>query len=464
VSIQRPLFWHQGLLLQPQHFQLADLCSQSLLEPVYAFLGPHFWGVGERQIHEAALGNRSFEVRRGEFLFPDGTYAVFPGNAVVEPRSFDDAWVEGGKPFTVLVGLKRWNDGGQNVAVLAGPQRTVDVTSRFVTAADPEEVPDLHQNGPTAQVKRLRYLLKIFWETEREELGEYVLIPLAQLERMGEEIRLSSRFVPPSLTITSSEILLAVIKEIRDAVAARAHQLEEYKRQRGVHTAEFGARDMVYLLALRSLNRYVPLLFHSTETRQVHPWSVYGMLRQLIGELSSFSTTIDLLGEQEDGTPRLPAYDHWDLWGCFAAAQALITQLLDEITAGPEYVILLAYDGTYFAADLPPKVFEGRNRFYLVVETEADPKFVVQSLTTTAKLSSREVLPLLIARALSGAAIKHLDTPPQELPRRARSVYFQIDHHSDQWGYVQKGNNVALYWDNAPEDLKAEMMVVGRSS
>lgn len=464
MTIQRPLFWHQGLLLQPQHFQLADLHADSLLEPVYAFLGPHFWGVGERQIHEAALGNRSFEIRRGEFLFPDGAYAVFPGNAVVEPRSFNEAWVEGGKPFTVHIGLKRWSDSGQNVGVLDGSGGTSDVTSRFVTSADPEDVPDFHQGGPTAQVKRLRYLLKIFWETEREQLGDYVLMPLAQLERAGDEIKLSSRFVPPTLTISSSEILFNLIKEIRDALAARAHQLEEYKRQRGVHTAEFGARDMVYLLALRTLNRYVPLLFHLAETRQVHPWSVYGMLRQLIGELSSFSTAINLLGEQEDGTPRLPAYDHWNLWGCFTAAQALITELLDAITAGPEYVILLAYDGTYFAADLPPKVFEGRNRFYLVVETETDPKFVVQSLTTTAKLSSREVLPLLIARALSGAAIKHLDTPPQELPRRARSVYFQIDHHSDQWGYVQKGNNVALYWDNAPEDLKAEMMVVGRSS
>jgi type VI secretion system protein ImpJ len=349
------------------------------------------------------------------------------------------------------------------VGVLSGSQGIADLTSRFVTPADAEEVGDLHHVGPPAQVKRLRYLLRIFWETERDQLGDYVLIPLAQLERTGDEIKLSAKFVPPALTISSSEILLNLIKEIRDAVAARAHQLEEYKRQRGVHTAEFGARDMVYLLALRSLSRYIPLLFHSTETRQVHPWSVYGMLRQLVGELSSFSTTVNLLGEAEDGTARLPAYDHWNLWGCFSAAQALVIQLLDEITAGPEYVILLAFDGTYFAGDLPPAIFEGRNRFYLVLETEADPKFVIQSLSTTVKMSSREVLPLLIARALPGVGLKHLQTPPQELPRRARSLYFQIDHHGDQWAYVQKGNNIALYWDTAPEDLKAELMVVGRS-
>jgi type VI secretion system protein ImpJ len=125
-------------------------------------------------------------------------------------------------------------------------------------------------------------------------------------------------------------------------------------------------------------------------------------------------------------------------------------------------MIQLAYDGTYYAAELPPTIFEGRNRFYLVLSTETDPKSVLQSITTIAKISSRETLPLLIARALPGVGLKHLETPPQELPRRAQSIYFQIDHHSDQWAFVQKGKNVGLYWDTAPGDLKVEMMVVGR--
>lgn len=462
MSAQRPLFWHQGLLLQPQHFQLSDLHHQSLLNSFHSLFDPHRWGVGEREIQEAALGNRSFALLRGEFLFPDGTYAVFPGNAITAARSFDDAWVEGGKPFTVFVGLRKWSDVEQNVTILSGLENTTEVTSRFATTADPEEVKDLYQEGPAAQIKRLHYVLKIFWETEIDRAGDYDLVPLAQLERIGDEIQLSSRFVPPTLTISSSEILLNLIKEIRDIVAARANQLGEYKQERGIHTAEFGTRDMVYLLALRSLNRYVPLLFHLTEARQVQPWTAYGVLRQLIGELSSFSTGVNVLGELEDGTPRLPAYDHRNLWSCFSSSLALVTQLLDEITAGPEYMIQLAFDGTYYAAELPPAIFEGRNRFYLVLSTETDPQSVLQSLTTIAKLSSRESLPLLIARALPGVGLSHLGIPPQELPRRANSIYFQIDHHSEQWSLVQKGNNLGLYWDTAPEDLHVEMMVVGR--
>ena len=462
MDIQRPLFWHQGLFLQPQHFQLFDRSFQSLLMPFHNFIEPHFWGLGEIEIQKTALGIKSFNLLKGIFLFPDGTYVVLPGNAVFEARTFNEAWVGGGKPFPIYIGIKRWNDAGENVTVLDTLENISVITTRFVSLADPEEVKDLHSGGPSGQIKRLHYVLKIIWETEREQFGDYILIPLAQLEKMGEEIRLSERFVPPCLTISGSEPLLKLIKEMRDQLAARSRQLEEYKRQKGIQTAEFGSRDMVYLLALRSLNRYVPILFHFTEVKQVHPWAVYGVLRQLIGELSSFSEKVNVMGESGDGNRMLPNYDHLNLWECFSSAQALVSKLLDEITAGPEYVIRLVYDGTYYAAELKPAIFEGRNRFYLVLKTEADPKSLIQSVAAIAKLSSREHLPILIARALPGIGLEHLPVPPQELPRRANSIYFAVDHHSDQWALVQKGHNIALYWDSAPEDMEVELMVVGK--
>jgi len=454
--MNRPLFWHQGLFLQPQHFQLKDLYDQSLLTPLHRFLNPHFWGIGDMEIQQAALGNHSFNLLKGEFLFSDMAYVILPDNAVVQARSFEGAWPEGSKSFTVYVGLKKWTDAGENVSVLSNLSNLSDVTTRFVTTTEAEEIQDLHHNGPSAQVKRLYYVLKIFWGTEKDFVGDYELIPLANLERDGDKIWLSDQFIPPCVSLSGSETLNKLVREM-------GRQLEAYKRERGIHTAEFGTRDMVYLLALRSLNRYVPLLTHLTETKRIHPWSLYAVLRQLVGELSSFSSEVSVTGEVEDGTRLLPDYNHRNLWECFSGAKTLVTRLLDEITAGPEYVIQLMYDGTYFAADLPPKIFEGRNRFYLVLETEIDPKNILQTMGNIAKLGSRQALPILIARSLSGIKLKHLETPPQELPRRAHSIYFQIDHHSDQWEQVHKGNNLALYWDTAPQDLKVELMAVGRT-
>ncbi|MCI5208879.1 MAG: type VI secretion system baseplate subunit TssK, partial [Candidatus Electrothrix sp. ATG2] len=118
--------------------------------------------------------------------------------------------------------------------------------------------------------------------------------------------------------------------------------------------------------------------------------------------------------------------------------------------------------GAYYSGELTPSMFDTHNHYYLVVGTDHDPEPVVRNFTGLAKIGSRESLPLLIARALPGVKVHHLDTAPQELPRRAGSYYFQIDHHSDLWQQVQRGNQLAIFWDTAPEDVKIELMVVGR--
>ena len=201
MDLEKLLHWRQGLFLQPQHFQLLERSFRSLLAPYQTHLVSEFWGVGQMSVNGAALGTGSFEIGHGDFLFPDGTFVSLPSNAVIAPRTFVDAWVEGGKPLTVYVGLKNWNSAGENVAVVEKLGDTASVNTRFVSPADGEEVKDLHSGGPAGRVDRLYYLMKIFYETEREQLGDYGLIPVAQLERMGDEIRLSERFFPPALSL-----------------------------------------------------------------------------------------------------------------------------------------------------------------------------------------------------------------------------------------------------------------------
>jgi type VI secretion system protein ImpJ len=460
MNIARPLFWHQGISFRSLHMQHLDRSYQSLLVPFQQFMTPYFWGIWNMEIDEGALKTGIFNLVKGDFVFRDGSHVSLPGNALCNARSFKEGWGEDGKPFTIYLGLKNWTESDSNVTVMPSLTNISTVPTRFVSAADPEETRDLHSGGPEGWVKKLHFAPRIFWESERQEKGDYQFIPIAQLEKFGQEIRLSGDFIPPCLSFTASASLLKLVKEIRDQVTARSHQLEEHKSKRGVQTAEFGSRDMVYFLALRSINRYVPLLFHCTRAEHAHPWYIFGILSQLIGELTTFSEEVNVLGEFK-GKP-LPDYDHSDLWSCFSAAQDMISHLLDQITAGPEYVIRLVSDGTFYTAELKPAIFEGRNRYYLAVRTDADPKFVLQSLQDIAKLSSSEQIQLLVTQALPGIGLEHLQVLPQELPRRANTIYFTIDHHNDQWASVEKNRSVALYWDGAPEGADIELMVVGR--
>ncbi|MDQ8021117.1 MAG: type VI secretion system baseplate subunit TssK [Moraxellaceae bacterium] len=462
MEIKKPIYWHQGLFLQPQHFQLTDLHSRFRLKPFLEIGLPYFYGIGDLKISESALANRVFEVETATVLFRDGTYLEFPGNAVLKPRSFEGAWKDPHKPLRVYFGIKKLSMVEPNVTVVRALQDGADLNTRCVSTFEAEEYRDIHSDGPPAEIKSLTYVIRILWEDEIASLTDYELIPVAQLERNGEAIKPSPRFIPPCFALSGSPALFNLIKEIRDDISARAHQLEQYKSPREMQKAEFDASYMVFLLALRTLNRYTPLLYHYIESPQAHPWAIYGVLRQIVGELSSFSERANMLGELEDGTQALPAYEHHDLGHCLYGAQSLIGQLLNEITIGPEFLVFLEPRDGFLMADLPKQFFTGRNRYYLVLRSEADPDALVDAFATSAKLGAADELPTLVRRALPGAELIHMPVAPQGLPRRSYSFYFRIETADSAWEAVEKSANVALYWPDAPDDLKAELVVLRR--
>jgi len=456
----KPVFWYQGLFLQPQHFQQFDLYIQSLVFPLQTYLQSNFWGICRMQVHQAAFKNLTFEIVEGEFIFPDGTWTIFPGNSVIQPRSLKTEELEAGIPFKVYLGLRRWSRISENVSILDNIDNLHSVGTRFISRAEPEEVKDVHQGGPSGHVKFINYVLKIFLENELDKMNDYLMFPIAQLEYDGEQIKVSRNFVPPSVSISSSEVLQQILQNICEQITSSCRKLEEYKTPKEIQTSEIETSYIIYLLALRSLNRYVPLLHHVTAVNNIHPWHVYGLLRQIIGELSTFTNRIDALGRLIDGTQLLPDYNHENLSSCFVEAQTLIGELLSAISIGPEKIVHLEREGDYFKAQIPEEVFENRNVFYLVVRTAESQSKVLEVMQHVAKVSSIDFMEILITRSLSGIPLEYSLIPPPGLPTRPNSFYFKLDQTHQQWLEIQKNQSICLYWIKAPKDTQAELIVL----
>ncbi len=464
MKSQCPLFWHQGLFLQPHHFQQFDNYQHSLLLPLKEHISPYFWGIIRHRINKNALKNQVFEIHQAELLFPGGTWAEYPGNSFLQSRSFDLAWVETDKPFTVYLGLKKLDPNTPNVKVLENADGANDAAVRLVTGRDAEEIDDLYAEGPAAAVRKMQYMLRIFWETEINRINDYELLPVAQLLREGDDIVLSGEFIPPCMTVEASDSLFKLVKSVRDQLASRCRQLQEYKSPKEMQVSAFDTEYMVYLLALRSLNRYAPVLFHLLEAKAIHPWHVYGLFRQIVGELSSFSDRINALGEAANDTKLMPAYDHGNLTGCFSDAAMLITELLNDIIIGPEHIIRLDADETGFTANIPPKALDRRNEFYLVLRSKTDAAGLQKTLKNIVKICSIDHMPTLISRALPGIALEQSKIPPPGLPRRPDSTYYRVDRSDALWRYVERHQNIRIYWENSPEDLAAELVVLRKDA
>lgn len=463
MKLVKPVFWYQGLFLQPQHFQQSDRFSQSLLSSLYTYQQPFFWGVCRIKIDEAALAEQTLEISLGEFVFQDGTHVGVPDNAVIIPHTFEVDELEPGEPFKIYLGLRKWDLTEDNVTILKKKEELATVTTRYVCLPGKGEARDLYQKGPVAEVKLLDYALRVFIESEAEDQDRYHLLPVGQLEYDGNELKLSRAYIPPLVSVSGSEILVQIVQNIRELVGSRCRKLEGYKASRGLQSEEeVEPGYLIILMALRSLNKYLPVLHHLSEASEIHPWQVYGLLRQLIGELSTFSERIDSLGRLQDGTELLPMYDHTDLRKCFDEAQLLIGEVLSALSIGPESIIQLERDGGYFKAQISAELFAPRNTFYMVLRTAESQGKVQAAMRDIAKLSSIEFMETLIARALPGLSLEQKLVPPPGLPVQTNSYFFEIDLSHEQWVEIQKNQSICLFWDQAPKDTKVQLIVLKR--
>ncbi len=461
MNFKQPLYWHQGLFLQPQHFQYASLHSKHV-DIQYMKQSSSFpWGVVSIQLDELALNSGAVDIRAAELLFEDGTLLDFPANVHLRPRNFEAQWQDRAKPLQIYVGLTRLNDDGGNVTLVPSYNNAPEINTRYVSLNSGENFQDLHEGNNETNLKTLKYALTIYFEHELDALQDQLLLPVAAIEMQGEEIKVSNEFVAPSLSIKASAVLMANVKAIRDELIGRSRQLETYKSTSTARVAEFNPIADRYRSALQVVARYSPLLNHYIENPVVHPVDVYGTLRQLVGELSTFSNKFTLLGESLNGSTSVKRYQHTSLSACFSSVSKAIIELLDELTVSPELLVRFEKQaqGSY-SCNLSNEFFTRQNSMYLRLETNMPASELVSSFNLFSKLGAESQVGIYAQRAIPGVPVNFLPEQPVGLERRAKVIYFNIDRDSDKWKSVEEQGVLSLLWDEAPEDLVVEMVVV----
>ncbi|MEG2005603.1 MAG: type VI secretion system baseplate subunit TssK, partial [Bilophila sp.] len=355
------------------------------------------------------------------------------------------------------------NGNGNNVVSTDDPSE-VPETIRFVVSQNPESVPDLQGQGPAAQLRLLRYNARLLFGSESERSGESLRIPLATLEREGEKVTVSHQFAPPCVDIKAIPVLREMFKDVRDTVLSRARQLEEYKIVAGEGAAAVAtsAQSIALFTILGVLARNAPTLEHLFEAPTLHPWAAYGALRQLVGELSIFSSELSPLGETIQGRRVLPAYDHEALASCFAAAKSIITRLVDTLVVGPAYMLRLEPEGDLLTTTIPTSAMGSEFRAWLLLRSAHPAADMVGRLRLSMKCGAMTDIRALVSNALPGIRLLHADTPPAGLPRRADTTYYAVDQDDSLWRDVQNQGKLTLFFPNAPDDLLVHLAIIAR--
>src|SRR3954463_8865036 len=92
----RPVHWHEGMFLRPQHFQAADRHARQALSTSEEWYHPFNWGIRFVELDRDAIGNYSVVVRTCDARFKDGTKLSLPDDAVADPAELRGALASSG--------------------------------------------------------------------------------------------------------------------------------------------------------------------------------------------------------------------------------------------------------------------------------------------------------------------------------------------------------------------------------
>jgi type VI secretion system protein ImpJ len=439
------LVWREGDLLTPPHLQLLNAYVAELARQAERSAHPYYWGV-EYTVDEPAFQRGTFKIDRCDVVMTDGTHLRVQGpppssNTRIPARDFTAALEAHGKGLVISLGLK--------------PVPWIEpLYTHYASCVEESEVTDLYAADNRYPVPYLVYDAQLLFDNELEQYRDWTVLKIAVVRRASHDASfyLDDQDIPPCRSIHASAVLTKLVESIRDQLQRKAREYEGYKQDRAFQVIGMGRRAVLYFRLMPVLYRYHQALQHALEARATHPHEVYGVLRQLVGELSTFSSRFSVLD-----TP-LPPYQHDRLWECFEPTTQVVTQRLHEISGGSAHEVPLAYEraSKSYTAEIPEGFFARHSRYYLAIKTDMVQNDLEQTLNKKCKISAREDLPELKACALDGIKVQIQMPPPQELPYRSHYVYVYITPHQDLWHHVEQRKNLVVYCgDNTlPEDTE----------
>lgn len=457
---QQQIYWYSGLYLQPQHFQSADLHQSWMHSRTLQLAQPWHYGVIECAWNPAALIDLTGEVTRLRLIMPGGLYLEYPGNCQIEKRSFRQAWKHRDRPFTLWLALRKFDPQRQNVSVVK--DENAQAVTRWVSSSEEYAMKDVYHQGPETSVPHISYNLKLMWDEEKEEAVDYDCFPLAQFRFDGQCATENEQFAPPAMTLSASSTLAATLDLIYHELSSRAKMLEEYKRSERLVGGSDNSESVIQLLAMRSLNRALPLLALYRQAPQCHPWLMYAQLVQLIGEFSSFNDDCNFHGEWSHGGDALLPYNHDSLLICFESARRTLIGLLNGLVLEENtYITLERDEQRIYRSNFDSQRSGQARHLYLLLRsaqfTQAGGEQQVESM----KLATADSIEALIQHALPGITLQSCSLPPRGVPKRNDSRYFIIDRQSALWQKIEGDQQVGFYWIQAPDDLQVQLLFLG---
>src|SRR6267143_1155598 len=241
--------WHEGLFLQPHHLQIMQRRLQADVRGARALLNPYCFGVVEGRLSQDDLADGRIRFERLRVIMPSGQEIFFPEDATLPALDIKADLVRGAGPLEVFLTVPLWTKSRAN-AFRLGDRADPRIKLLYI----PEETRDVadENSGDNPQAIHFRKV-NARVVLKGEDLSDMEFLPLLRVVRSSGEEEAKSRqdpeFVPPSLLLRSSPILLDMMRELAAQLNASRNDLQ-VKLSTGGHGLEVKWELTIFLAFL----------------------------------------------------------------------------------------------------------------------------------------------------------------------------------------------------------------------
>jgi type VI secretion system ImpJ/VasE family protein len=433
--------WHEGLFLQPHHFQLLQRGFFELVRAERRWRWHYPYGVIESRLMPDELENGRIRFERLRVLMPSGVEIDYPENAEVPSLDIKADVARASEGFTIRLGVPLWM--GHRANTFA-PGQPADPRVKLLyrlreMACDDENTGD---NSKPVQMRLLNARLML----EHEDDSDMDVLPLLRVQRAagrGSDVpQLDSAFVPPCLVLGGSPTLRRLATELAAKVESSRDELAQ-KLARGGLGPEAKIEKTMKLRTLAHFGGSLPSLAEAPATT---PFELYLALRELLGELAALKPAADEF--------KCAPYAHDHPLPCFEELDARIRGLIPGPEGRFKMIPFQANAKGHPQVTLNDEDLDRPTGYFLGIKTaRVDRPALVKYVDRNS--DQFKCVPIsLEGSAVRGADLSEENFPPADLPAERGLYYFRIAlKEGRRWQTFKDDKSAVLEWMPSEFDL-----------
>jgi len=424
------IYWHDGMLMGPQHLIYNDERLQSLFQYKLTALYPHAWGIESVSLNQHSLENGIVEILALKAHFSDGAVVSIPGNANVETLVVDIS--VNSQRLAVYLCLRPFLSVNEiSGEFMEGNEQSQRCTAQMLDG-------DLFNDG---ELEKCEYQLLLI--AGEKAPANYLTIKLCEL-RVNEN-RVDVRpYIPPLIRHSASSLYLDMLKKLS---AQLIQFLGNAQKSRDAKRTKSTASSNNVINAVSLVSGLIYKLGIWLNGENMHPHNIHQQLAEAYVQLYSILNREPLNAKQM----LLLKYDHGRIYSNLNLLIGKYSSCIENYYKKIKVVKQLSFDGTYFHTELTGEMSNIDKIGFMVSGGHS-------SFPEQVKIASRQLMPMLIANSISGLSVEPLPSLPLSGSMAANAEFYELHKEGEIWDSIVRYENLAIYASNKMPDCQISLL------